>query len=234
MKYEKIVEGVFLDRPNRFIANIEIAGKIHRCHVCNTGRCKELLVPGCRVYLKACDNPNRSTAFDLVVVEKQLEDGRRRMVNMDSYAPNRVAREWLEQGGMGGDVTEIASEQKYGNSRLDLYFEKNGKKAFMEVKGVTLENQGIAAFPDAPTQRGIKHIRELCQCVKEGYEAYLLFVIQMENVTCFVPNDATHPEFGQALREAEEKGVHVLARECIVTENTLEIGKEVPVKFDYL
>lgn len=230
MKYEKIIEGVFLDRPNRFIANVKTDGQIQRCHVCNTGRCKELLVPGCKVYLKVCDNPSRSTAYDLVVVEKQLEDGTLRIVNMDSYAPNRVAREWLEQGGMGKDITAIASERRYGNSRIDLYFEQNGKKAFMEVKGVTLEKQGIAAFPDAPTERGIKHIHELCQCVKDGYEAYLLFVIQMEQIDCFVPNDLTHPEFGQALREAEKAGVHILARECVVTENTLDMGRAVPVR----
>lgn len=145
MKYEKIVTGIFQDRPNRFIANVEIDGQVQRCHVCNTGRCKELLVPGCRVYLKVCDNPKRTTAYDLVVVDKTLKDGNIRRVNMDSYAPNRVAKEWLEQGGMGGDVTEIVSEKKYGNSRFDLYFKKNGKKSFMEVKGVTLENQGIAA-----------------------------------------------------------------------------------------
>ena len=229
MKYERIVTGIFRDRPNRFIANVEIDGQVQRCHVCNTGRCKELLVPGCRVYLKVCDNPKRATAYDLVVVDKLLEDGNIRRVNMDSYAPNRVAKEWLEQGGMGKDVTEIASERKYGNSRFDLYFEKNGKKSFMEVKGVTLENGEIAAFPDAPTQRGVKHIRELCQCVQEGYEAYLLFVIQMKDIHCFVPNDVTHPEFGQALREAENVGVHILARECEVTEDSLVIGEEVAV-----
>lgn len=230
MKYERIVDGIFLDRPNRFIANVNIDGQIQRCHVCNTGRCKELLVPGCRVYLRVCDNPNRSTAYDLVVVEKRLEDGSVRSVNMDSYAPNRVAREWLEQGGMGENVRKVVSERKYGNSRFDLYFEKSGKKAFMEVKGVTLENQGIAAFPDAPTQRGVKHIRELCQCVQEGYEAYLLFVIQMRDIRCFVPNDETHPEFGQALREARKAGVHILARECLVTEDSMEIGREVKVE----
>lgn len=229
MEYERIIQGTFLDRPNRFIANVEIDGVVQRCHVCNTGRCKELLVPGCRVYLKVCDNPARSTSYDLVVVEKQAEDGTVRLINMDSYAPNRVAREWLEQGGLGDDVTEIASERRYGNSRFDLYFQQGDKRAFMEVKGVTLENRGIAAFPDAPTQRGVKHIRELCRCVQDGYEAYLLFVIQMQRIDCLVPNDKTHPEFGQALREARKAGVHVLARECLVTECSMEIGREVEV-----
>lgn len=229
MKYEKITEGIFVDRPNRFIANVKIDGQIQRCHVCNTGRCRELLVPGCRVYLKVCDNPNRATAHDLVVVEKRMEDGSIRMVNMDSYAPNRVAKEWLEQGGMGADITNIASERRYGNSRFDLYFEQNGKKAFMEVKGVTLEEHGIAAFPDAPTERGVKHIHELCQCLQEGYEAYLLFVIQMQDISRFVPNDRTHPEFGQALREAQRAGVHILARECHVTKDSLKISEAVDV-----
>lgn len=230
MKYEKIVKGIFWDRPNRFIANVEINGQMERCHVCNTGRCKELLIPGCQVFLKECDNPKRTTKYDLVVVDKELETGTIRRVNMDSYAPNRVAKEWLEKGRMGLEITKIATEKKYGNSRFDLYFEGNGKKAFMEVKGVTLEKDGVAKFPDAPTQRGIKHIQELCQCIQEGFEAYLLFVIQMEDIKYFMPNDDTHPEFGQALRRAKKAGVHILARECVVTETTLEIGKEVPVR----
>lgn len=230
MKYDKIVEGVFWSRPNRFIAEVEIDGKMERCHVCNTGRCKELLVPGCRVFLRECDNPNRATKYDLVVVDKELRNGIIKRVNMDSYAPNRVAREWLEQGGMGTDITEIVAEQKYGNSRFDLYFKKNGKKAFMEVKGVTLEKDGVAMFPDAPTKRGVKHIQELCQCIQDGYEAYLLFVIQMTDIKYLIPNDATHAEFGQALRDAKKAGVHILARECVVSEAALGIGKEVLVR----
>ena len=194
MKYYRIKEGKFISRPNRFIANIEIDGKVEVCHVKNTGRCRELLIPGENVLVEESDNPSRKTRYDLVQVYKGNI-----LVNMDSQMPNYLVREWIEKGNVFPGLTKLQMEKKYGNSRFDLYVEYQGKKAFIEVKGVTLEKNGTARFPDAPTERGVKHIRELTHCIEDGYEAWIFFIIQMGGVNCFAPNWSTHPEFGEEL-----------------------------------
>ena len=175
MKYERMLEGKFISRPNRFIANIEIDGKIEVCHVKNTGRCRELLVPGAEVYVQKADNPDRKTQFDLISVYKD-----KMLVNMDSQAPNKVFKEWAETSGYFKNLSYIKPECKYNNSRFDFYLESDQRKIFVEVKGVTLENDGVVSFPDAPTERGIKHLKELEEAVKDGFEAYVCFIIQME------------------------------------------------------
>lgn len=222
MVYNGIVTGKFLARPNRFIAYAEIDGRIEKCHVKNTGRCRELLTEGCTVYLERAKNPERKTRFDLVAVQKGD-----RLINMDSYAPNLAAAEFLPKLFPGA---VIRREYTYGNSRFDFYIEYNGRKIFLEVKGVTLEEEGVVRFPDAPTERGIKHINELVRCMEEGYEAYLLFVIQMRDVKYFTPNDDTHPQFGEALRNAAAKGVKLLAYDCEVTPESMEIRKETEIR----
>ena len=224
MRYKKMVPGIFLRRPNRFIAEVEIGGNREICHVKNTGRCRELLPPGAKVWCLDAENPNRKTRFDLVTVEKG-----NRLINMDSQAPNAAVKEWLLEGGFG-QVDAVKPETKFGDSRFDFSFCKDGKPCFMEVKGVTLENDGVCAFPDAPTTRGVKHIRELIRARELGYGAYILFVIQMENVKYLHPNDATDPAFGKALREAAEAGVQILAASCTVTPEEMKINKSVPVK----
>ncbi len=224
MKYHNIIEGTFISRPNRFIANVEAAGQVQVCHVKNTGRCRELLVPGCRVYLETADNPNRKTKYDLIAVKKG-----NLLINMDSQAPNKAAGEWLEKRILYPDLKVLKPEVKYDNSRFDFYIEAGERKIFLEVKGVTLEEGGIARFPDAPTERGVKHIRELMACMKEGYEPVILFVIQMKGIRRFMPNDETHKAFGDTLREAREKGVRILAYDCLVTEDSMEIRDPVPV-----
>lgn len=224
MKYKKISKGKFLDRPNRFIAHVEIQGRIETVHVKNTGRCKELLFPGAEVVLEESQNPNRKTKFDLVCVKKGG-----RWINMDSQLPNQAAEEWIESGGLFPEKVYSKREKKYGNSRFDLYVESDRRKAFIEVKGVTLEEQNIARFPDAPTERGIKHIKELIRCMEDGYEAYLLFVIQMKGVKEFRPNWITHEKFGDVLSLADQKGVRILAYDCMVTEDTMEILSQVPI-----
>ncbi len=224
MKYHNIIEGTFISRPNRFIANVEAAGQVQVCHVKNTGRCRELLVPGCRVYLETADNPNRKTKYDLIAVKKG-----NLLINMDSQAPNKAAGEWLEKRILYPDLKVLKPEVKYDNSRFDFYIEAGERKIFLEVKGVTLEEGGIARFPDAPTERGVKHIRELMACMKEGYEPVILFVIQMKGIRRFMPNDETHKAFGDTLREAREKGVRILAYDCLVTEDSMEIRDPVSV-----
>ena len=224
MHYENMVPGVFLARPNRFIAHIEIDGKIEVCHVKNTGRCKELLPAGAKVWCQKSSNPNRKTKYDLITVQKG-----ERLINMDSQAPNAAAAEWLRSGGLG-EIGELKAESCHGESRFDFSFIKDGRRCFLEVKGVTLENDGVCAFPDAPTERGAKHLRGLTAAVGEGFGAYVLFVIQMADVKYLHPNDDTDPTFGAALREAAENGVTVLAVDCAVTENTMEIRKNVLVK----
>ena len=224
MRYKETEKAVFLKRPNRFIAEVEIQGKRETVHVKNTGRCKELLIPGAEVILEKSGNPNRKTKYDLICVNKQG-----RLVNMDSQIPNKAAEEWIKKGGLFPEEVTIRPEKKYGNSRFDLYVESHVRRAFVEVKGVTLEENNIVRFPDAPTVRGIKHVEELIHCMEEGYEAYLLLVIQMKGVKKFMPNWETHPEFGQALVKAEKAGVKILARDCLVTEDTIEIQEEVPV-----
>ena len=224
MKYGHMVAGRFLARPNRFIAHVQINGQTEICHVKNTGRCKELLPIGAEVWCEQAANPNRKTKYDLITVKKGD-----RLINMDSQAPNIAAGEWLAAGGLG-QVESIRPETFHGDSRYDFSFVKDGKTCFLEVKGVTLENDGVCAFPDAPTDRGAKHLRGLTQAVKEGFGAYALFVIQMADVKYLHPNDATDPEFGKALREAAENGVQVMAVDCQVTEDTMVIGSFVEVR----
>lgn len=262
MKYEKIIVGKFIDRPNRFVAEVEIdaagaephmwetehqrkminrksgsekAGQIAFVHVKNTGRCRELLVPGATVWLEDFTDRmgTRKLAYSLIGIEKQTENGILK-INMDSQAPNKVVREALESGkikleGMG-KLTVIQPEKTYGNSRFDLYIEdEEGRKGYIEVKGVTLEERGTAYFPDAPTERGVKHIRELIEVCRNGMGAWLIFVVQMRNVLKMKPNDVTHRAFGDILRRAAEEGVHVHAFSCDVTEESLEICEEIPV-----
>lgn len=224
MQYGNMKPGVFLNRPNRFIAQVEIDGTIETCHVKNTGRCRELLRPGCRVWCLDAASAQRKTRYDLIAVEKG-----ERLINMDSQAPNAVAGEWLRAGGLG-EVEGLRPESKYGDSRFDFSFTKAGKPCFLEVKGVTLETDSVCAFPDAPTVRGVKHLRELTKLAQEGYGAYILFVVQMDNVAYLQPNDTTDPAFGQALRQAKEAGVTILAMDCAVTPQTMTIGKPVQVR----
>lgn len=221
---QPIVAGRFISRPNRFIAHIEINGKEEICHVKNTGRCKELLQPGATVYCADCLSPARKTRYDLIAVQKGD-----RLINMDSQLPNAAADEWLRGGGLGA-ITQIRPETAFGDSRFDFSFQKEGKLCFLEVKGVTLERNGICAFPDAPTTRGAKHLRKLTRLCQEGYGAYVLFVIQMENVSFLHPNDETDPVFGQALREAAKAGVQILAMDCSVTQNSMTIHQPIPIQ----
>ena len=225
MKYLNIEEAVFKERPNRFIAYVETKNGREICHVKNTGRCKELLQPDATIYVQRNDNPARKTKLDLIGVKKNQY-----LINMDSQAPNMAVKEWLKAGNLFSETAKIYPEKKYGDSRFDFYIEDGERKAFMEVKGVTLENDGVCAFPDAPTERGVKHIRELIKCMEEGYEAYILFVIQMSPVKYLKPNDVTHKAFGDALREAKKAGVHVLARDCRITIDSMEIMNEVEVR----
>ena len=224
MQYGKMVPGVFQKRPNRFIAHIEIDGNLEICHVKNTGRCRELLSEGAKVWCLDALSPARKTRYDLITVQKG-----ERLINMDSQAPNAAVKEFLEKGGLGA-ITELRSEFKKGNSRFDFAFVKDGKQCFLEVKGVTLESGGVCAFPDAPTERGAKHLRELTALVKEGYGAYVLFVIQMADVKYLHPNDRTDPAFGAALREAAAAGVQVLAFDCAVTPDSMVLRLPVLVR----
>ncbi|MBR4863650.1 MAG: DNA/RNA nuclease SfsA [Oscillospiraceae bacterium] len=224
MKYGKMVKGSFLSRPNRFIAHVEIGGSEVVCHVKNTGRCRELLPVGAEVWCQEFDDPKRKTKYDLITVRKG-----ERLINMDSQAPNKAAGEWLQAGGLE-EITNLRAETFHGDSRFDFSFEKEGKTCFLEVKGVTLENDGVCAFPDAPTTRGVKHLQGLTKAAGDGYGAYVLFVIQMENVKYLHPNDATDPAFGDALRAAEAAGVTVLAMDCTVTEDTMTLRSPVEVR----
>ena len=228
MKYERIEKGRFLERPNRFIAYVEILGKTETVHVKNTGRCAELLVPGATVYVQKTDNPERKTQWDLIAVEKE-----KRIINMDSQIPNKVVEEWIRQGNLFPNASLIRPETTYGSSRFDLYVEEGERKIFMEIKGVTLEKDGVVRFPDAPTERGVKHVEELVAAVKEGYEAYLFFVVQMNNVKYLAPNRKTHAAFGEALDFAKQQGVNILAYECAVERDGIEITKEVPVVLEH-
>lgn len=223
MQYANMVPGVFLSRPNRFIAHVEIGGQVQAVHVKNTGRCRELLVPGTRVWCQYSDNPARKTRYDLITVKKGD-----RLINMDSQAPNAAAREWLTSGGLGC-LESLRPETVHGDSRFDFSFTLHGTPCLLEVKGVTLEENGVCAFPDAPTERGTKHLRGLAEAARQGYGAYVLFVIQMENVSYLHPNDRTDPDFGVALREAAAQGVNILAVTCRVSENEMIISGSVPV-----
>ena len=266
MTYEHIVTGTFVSRPNRFIAHVKTGNRTVVCHVKNTGRCRELLIPGVTVILEFHPDAavsGRKTEYDLIGVYKNDL-----FINMDSQAPNKAAWEWLtsldgsmdsrgcaekagspfsplgpyvpcdirregtRNGGLFGEGAYIRPETKYGTSRFDLYIEQGERKIFMEVKGVTLEENGLALFPDAPTKRGIKHLKGLIRAHEEGYEAYVLFVIQMKGIRGFTPNDMTHPAFGDALRQAREAGVHVLAYDCLVTPDTMIVDSPVKVILD--
>ncbi len=229
MEYKNVYEGVFLSRPNRFIAKVLVDGCEETVHVKNTGRCKELLIDNAKVYLEKSDNPNRKTKYDLIAVEKETCK-ETLLINMDSQIPNDVAFEYLKSGAIFSENAIIKREFTYKKSRFDFYIEDGNDKIFLEVKGVTLENDGIASFPDAPTQRGIKHIYELVDAVKNGYKAYILFVIQMKGVNLFTPNDITHKEFGEALRFARENGVNIIAVDCIVTKDSIVIDKNINIK----
>lgn len=229
MIYQNIEKGIFLERPNRFIAKVNINGKEETVHVKNTGRCKELLIKGCTVYLSVSDNPNRKTSYDLIAVEKYRENKSPLLVNIDSQIPNDVTEEFLKQGNIFSKKAVIKREVKYGDSRFDFYIEDGKEKAFLEVKGVTLEQDGVAMFPDAPTLRGIKHINELVKAKKEGYGAYILFVIQMKEVSLFKPNVVTHKDFADALKYAKENGVKIMAMDCAITENSIKIDSSVRV-----
>ena len=223
MKYSNIYKGTFLERPNRFIAICEIDGKQETCHVKNTGRCRELLVKGATVYLEKSSNPNRKTQYDLVCVEKN-----NKLINMDSQIPNYVVTESLDK--IFNDITYVKQEYKYGNSRFDIYVETKTDKIFVEVKGVTLEEDGVVRFPDAPTERGVKHLKELQKAVSEGFRACVVFLVQMQDVKYFEPNYETHPEFANELKNAYENGVEIFVYDSIVTSDEIKLNKSVKIK----
>ena len=225
MKYNKTVKAVFLERPNRFVAKVNLDGEEIYCHVKNTGRCRELLVPGAQVWLEDSENPNRKYRYSLVTVRKGD-----RLVNMDSQAPNKAVGEWLKNAGLFDDIRVLKAESRYGTSRFDFYCEYEDKKAYIEVKGVTLENDNIVSFPDAPTERGARHVSELIECIKDGYEAYIIFVVQMKNVLHFEPNAVNDPAFAEALKRAEKEGVNIIAVDCSVSETEMVIEDFVSVK----
>lgn len=229
MKYENIKKATFISRPNRFIARVLLDGREETVHVKNTGRCKELLVPGCRVYLEESKNPERKTKHDLIAVEKEKEDGSFLLINMDSQVVNSAAAEWLKKSGLFSSETVIHREYTHKDSRFDFYIEDGEKKSFLEVKGVTLEVDGAALFPDAPTERGRKHLKGLSEAKKEGFGAYVLFVIQMKGITSFSPNEKTDPAFAAALRECREAGVNIIAVDCVITEDSIDIDSEVKI-----
>ena len=224
MEYANMRQGKFLSRPNRFIAHAEMDGSVQICHVKNTGRCKELLVPGCTVWCQEWDKPERKTKYDLIAVQKG-----QRLINMDSQAPNIAAKEWLLSGGLG-EIENLRAEVFQNDSRFDFAFHKDGIPCFLEVKGVTLETDGVCAFPDAPTQRGVKHLEGLTRLCRAGYGAYVLFVIQMEKVSYLHPNRITDPAFADALKEAADAGVQILAVDCAVTPDSMVIQNPVEVR----
>ena len=224
MRYTNITAGKFLARPNRFIAHVEIAGCEEIVHVKNTGRCKELLLPGATVYVQHFPEGKRKTKYDLIAVEKQNI-----LINMDSQAPNKVVQEWLMEQEPFGKITYLKPECKHGDSRFDFYLETEAKKMFIEVKGVALEEKGVVMFPDAPTERGVKHVQELCHCLEQGYEAAIVFVVQMSGMRYFTPNRRTHAAFAEALERAEACGVRMLALSCEVTPESLAINGEIPI-----
>ena len=227
MVYKEVCEARFLSRSNRFAALVDREGCPERVHVKNTGRCAELLVPGARVWLSRAENPARRTPYDLIAVEKQRPAGPL-LINMDSAAPNAVAGEWLRSGGLGR-LDEVRAEYRLGDSRFDFFARRGEEKLLIEVKGCTLEEEGLARFPDAPTLRGLKHVRELTRLSGQGWKCFVLVVIQMKEIRLFAPNWATHPDFGLALAEARRAGVEVLAMDCIVTADSLRIDRPVPV-----
>jgi sugar fermentation stimulation protein A len=225
MKYKDIKRAKFLSRPNRFIAHIEVEGRPEVCHVKNTGRCHELLIPGADIVIQEVKHPQRKTNYDIIAVYKG-----QRLINIDSQVPNKVFREWLSESLLFQDINLIKAEYRYGSSRLDFYMASESRKVLVEVKGVTLEEKGVALFPDAPTERGIKHINHLCQALEEGYEAYLFFIIQMKDVLYFTPNHKTHPAFGEALIKARQQGVNILALDCQVEADSIQARRWVDVQ----
>lgn len=226
MKYEKTRTGIFLRRVNRFVAEVMLEGKQETVHVKNTGRCCELLLEGAQVILAEASNPERKTRFDLIGVYRKYENGKKRLFNIDSQAPNQVVREWLEREQPFGKIRELRPEYTYGQSRLDFMMElQDDTRWLLEVKGVTLERQGRAWFPDAPTLRGVKHIYELIEAAKQGWKTGLVFVLQMEEFQQVSPNRETHPEFARALEEAEQAGVKLFCLGCRVEEDSLEIER---------
>lgn len=234
MEYKNIVTGFFLKRPNRFIAHALVEGREAVCHVKNTGRLREFLVPGAELVLEfhpGAAAQGRKTSYSVIGVykEKAGYSKQRLLINMDSQAPNQAAEEWLKSGNFADNVADIKREVTYHDSRFDLGFTLNGRPSFMEVKGVTLEHDGYAMFPDAPTERGVKHIMELKKAAMDGYHAYLLFVIQMKGILSFSPNKKTHPEFADALKAASESGVHILAQDCLITPKSIKIDKPVDI-----
>ncbi|MBQ8302396.1 MAG: DNA/RNA nuclease SfsA [Clostridia bacterium] len=230
MKYQNVHKAIFISRPNRFIAEVELEGEKVIAHVKNTGRCRELLIPGATVFLDEPQGRERKTKYDLVAVEKICEDGRELLINMDSQAPNEAVSEFLLTGKIFPNATLIRREFTVGKSRFDFRIDEGEKTTFLEVKGVTLENNGIAGFPDAPTERGIKHIEELIELKKQGVGAAILFIIQMKGISKFQPNDLTHKAFGDALRRAETAGVEILAYDCIVAPDSVTVDS--PVEID--
>lgn len=233
MQYHQVIEARFIKRLNRFIAEVEVKGQVEKVHVKNTGRCKELFIEGTRVFLEPAKNPDRKTKYSLVALYKGDL-----LINIDSQIPNGVAKESFTHNPYiiekFGEVTFLKPEVTYGKSRFDLYYENDntGKKGFIEVKGVTLEEDGISRFPDAPTTRGVKHINELVASLDEGYDSYILFVIQMKQVELFQPNDRTDPAFGDALRNAKEKGVGILCFDSIITPDSIILDQPIPVDLD--
>ena len=230
MQYASVIRGQFCSRPNRFLAVVRIGGQEEIVHVKNTGRCRELLIPECTVYLSRSDNPNRKTKYDLIAVEKQREGKPPLLINLDSQIPNAAAAEWLETGSLFSANAVFRREVTHGSSRFYFSIMDVNIQSFLEVKGVTLEQDGIALFPDAPTLRGVKHLQELTACQQAEIPAYLLLVIQMKEIRAFRPNDAMHPQFGEALRRAAAAGVTLLARDCIVTPDSITIDAPVPIQ----
>ncbi|MBQ9112047.1 MAG: DNA/RNA nuclease SfsA [Clostridia bacterium] len=230
MRYNNIVSARFVSRPNRFIAMVDIGGEVCTAHVKNTGRCRELLTSGCEVWLDVSDNLQRKTKYDLIAVKKQRDGLPDLIINMDSQIPNAAVCEWLPRSGLFSADAVLRREVNYGSSRFDIRVEDGQRKAFIEVKGVTLEQNGIAMFPDAPTQRGIKHLTELANSLRDGYEAYVVFVIQMKGVHEFRPNDITHKAFGDSLRRAASEGVRIIAVDCNVTPDSIKIDSEIKIK----
>ncbi len=224
MKYNNIVKAVFIERLNRFVARVSLDGEEILCHVKNTGRCRELLRQGVTVYLEKSDNPQRKYQYSLITVDKNG-----RLVNMDSQAPNKAVYEFLSAGGFKKGIELIRPECTHGRSRFDFYIEYEGKRAFIEVKGVTLENDNVVSFPDAPTERGARHVRELAELVSQGYECYVIFVVQMKDVKYFTPNGEHDPHFRAALIEAEKNGVDILAYDCLITEDEMRICNKVEI-----
>ena len=232
MRYDSVVQAIFVSRPNRFIARVLLDGQEQTVHIKNTGRCRELLVPGCTVWLSRASNPQRKTAFDLVAAEKNLPDGFVLLVNLDSQIPNDVAAEWLPRSGLFSPDAVFRREVTFGGSRFDFFVEDGNRKAFLEVKGCTLERDGICSFPDAPTVRGARHVKELTQVLEKGYEAFVLFIVQMKGMRYLIPNDVTDPQFGQYLRAAAEAGVRVLAVECEVSPDAITACRTLPVHLE--